>query len=132
MFSDAPGYASPAQIFPDSFLSLAEDGLSFLQNHVWSEVHSENDFAASVAVAKAILHGAEQKPDIMIRYSDTSEVRSFSHLWIKESDEAQAEKFPTDIECANLEHFSVRSFVEHFNDLDCVPLRPLLRLFFCL
>jgi len=68
------GYATLAQIFPDTFLSLAEDGFFFLQNHAWSEVQSESDFIASVAVAKMILQAAEQKSDIMLRQlADTSE-----------------------------------------------------------
>ena len=70
MASDTPGYISPAQMFPDSFLSLAEDGFIFLQVHAWSEVQTENDFNASVAVAKAILRGTEQKPDVMSRTFD--------------------------------------------------------------
>ncbi|KAF7976726.1 hypothetical protein HWV62_5909 [Athelia sp. TMB] len=77
MASDTPGYISPAQMFPDSFLSLAEDGFIFLQAHAWSEVQTENDFNASVAVAKAILRGAEQKPDVM---SHTSDERNSRHM----------------------------------------------------
>jgi hypothetical protein len=69
------GYAAPAQAFPDAFLSLAEDGFFFLQNHTWSEVQSENDFTASVAVAKMILQAAEQKSDIILKQlAETSEV----------------------------------------------------------
>lgn len=62
-------------MFSDSAVSLAEDGFFFLQNHVWSEVHSENDFGASVAAAKLILKAAEQKPDVMLKQSlDSSDV----------------------------------------------------------
>lgn len=73
---DSPGYTTPAQLFPELFLSLADDGFFFLQNHLWSEVQSENDFNASVAVARMILQAAEQNPDVMLRrVSDSSEVR---------------------------------------------------------
>jgi len=68
------GYMSQARAFPEIFLSVAEDGFYFLQNHTWSEVQSENDFTASVAVAKMILQAAEQKPDIILKQlADTSE-----------------------------------------------------------
>jgi len=68
-------YVPPAQVFPDAFMSLAEDGFFFLQNHTWSEVQSENDFVASVAVAKMILRAALQKPDIILKQlADASEV----------------------------------------------------------
>jgi len=78
------GYAAPAQTFPDAFLSLVEDGFFFLQNHAWSEVQSENDFTASVAVAKMILQAAEQKPEVMLRpLADTSERSSRSSLTVR-------------------------------------------------
>lgn len=76
--SDTEGYATPAQISPEAFYSSAEDGFFFLQNHSWSEVQSENDFAASVAVAKMILQAAEQKPDVILKQmTDSVEVRAY-------------------------------------------------------
>jgi hypothetical protein len=52
-----------------------DDGFFYLQNHTWSEVQSENDFTASVAVAKMILQAAEHKPDIILKQlADTPEV----------------------------------------------------------
>jgi hypothetical protein len=69
------GYVPPAQAFPDAFLSLAEDGFFFLQNHTWSEVQSENDFTASVAVARMILQAAEKRPDIVLKQlAETTDV----------------------------------------------------------
>ena len=73
--SEDNGYVPPALTSPGAFLSLAEDGFFFLQNHTWSEVQSENDFTASVAVAKMILQAAEQKSDIILKQlAETSEV----------------------------------------------------------
>ena len=78
---DSPDHAAPAWLFPDLFLSLADDGFFFLQNHLWSDVQSESDFNASVAVAKMILQAAEQNPDTMLRrMSDSSEVRKMFNL----------------------------------------------------
>jgi hypothetical protein len=75
------GYITPAQASSEAFLSLAEDGFFFLQNHTWSEVQSENDFTASVAVAKLILQAAEQKPEIILKQlADTSEVCSQNYV----------------------------------------------------
>ena len=80
--SEDIGYVSPAQASPGAFLSLAEDGFFFLQNHTWLEVQSENDFAASVAVAKMILQAAQQKPDIILKqFSDTSEVCCYNFVY---------------------------------------------------
>jgi hypothetical protein len=73
--SEDNGYVPPALTSPGAFLSLAEDGFFFLQNHTWLEMQSENDFAASVAVAKMILQASQQKPDIILKqFTDTSEV----------------------------------------------------------
>jgi hypothetical protein len=78
--SEDNGYAPLAQTFTGAFLSLAEDGFFFLQNHTWLEVQSENDFAASVAVAKMIMQAAQQKPDIILKqFSDTSDVCCYNY-----------------------------------------------------
>ena len=80
--SEDTEHTSLARTFSDPFLSLAEDGFFFLQNHMWSEVQSERDFAASVAVAKMILQVAEQKPDISLKQlADSSDVSL--HIYAK-------------------------------------------------
>jgi hypothetical protein len=53
---------------------LADDGFFFLQNHTWSEVQSENDFNASVVVAKMILRAAEQRPEVILKQLADTEV----------------------------------------------------------
>lgn len=128
MASDTPGYISPAQMFPESFLSLAEDGFTFLQMHVWSEVQTENDFAASVAVAKAILQGAEQKADIMSRISDISEVFRSRHIF-RPSLTRNAEKLQTNVEHPLVEYVSIRGVIEPFRCMGIDPVGSFLDIF---
>jgi hypothetical protein len=129
------GYVTLAQIFPDTFLSLAEDGFFFLQNHAWSEVQSESDFIASVAVAKMILQAAEQKSDIMLRQlADTSEVCWFvlAHYKLDGFDRFYAEVNTTKLDRPHLEYPCLRSTVQSFEFLDFHPLCSFFNFLICI
>jgi hypothetical protein len=41
---------------------LADSGVQFLQNHIWSDISSEDDLVASVAVAKFVLETVSRDP----------------------------------------------------------------------
>ncbi|KAF5380960.1 hypothetical protein D9615_003973 [Tricholomella constricta] len=51
-----------------SLLGLVDSGIHFLQAHLWQDV--DNDFAASLAVARMLLQVSGQDPTIMIKLSD--------------------------------------------------------------
>lgn len=55
--------------FPSLF-SLVDPGIHFLQAHMWLDISSENDFAASLAVAKMLLQVAGQDPSVMMKLAD--------------------------------------------------------------
>lgn len=77
ILTEVPGSLSLAVTHLNSFLGLVDSGLHFLENHVWADVQSENDFTASLVVAKMILQAAEHDPSIINKLSDqTTEVRS--------------------------------------------------------
>jgi len=63
-----PGFSAPATTHLNALLALVDNGLHFLQNHVWSDI--ENDFTASLAVGKMVLQAANHDPNIMSRLSD--------------------------------------------------------------
>jgi hypothetical protein len=48
---------------------LVDPGLYFLQNHIWTDVGSENDFTALLGVGRLILEVAKQDPSVMQRFS---------------------------------------------------------------
>ncbi|KAJ7219313.1 hypothetical protein GGX14DRAFT_435653 [Mycena pura] len=73
---DHTGTTAPAMTHTSSFLALVEPGFYYLQNHMWSDIQSENDFHASLAVGKMILQAAMyNNSDVYGRLSEPSERR---------------------------------------------------------
>lgn len=60
-------------------LGLVDHALYFLHNHIWIDINTDGDFAASLAVAKVILKGSKLDPaSVMSKLSEFStEVCSF-------------------------------------------------------
>ncbi|KAJ6502509.1 hypothetical protein C8R45DRAFT_976826 [Mycena sanguinolenta] len=70
---DHTGTASPATTHLNSFMGLIDYGFYYLHNHMWTDVQSENDFYASLAVAKIILQATNYNNSIWGRLSEPAE-----------------------------------------------------------
>lgn len=70
MSNDHPGYVPPASMHLKHFLGLVDHGILFLQNYLWVDIHSDNDFQASLAVGKMILNAATYDHTIMVRLAE--------------------------------------------------------------
>ncbi|KAJ7685226.1 hypothetical protein DFH06DRAFT_1157872 [Mycena polygramma] len=57
----------------NSFIGLVDYGFYYLQHHIWTDIQSDNDFYASLAVAKMILHVANYNNSIYGRMSEPAE-----------------------------------------------------------
>ncbi|KAG5645223.1 hypothetical protein DXG03_006640 [Asterophora parasitica] len=66
--TEIPGFLPPIIRYLPSFLGLVDSGIQFLQAHVWLDV--DNDFAASLAVARMLLQVSGQDPTITNKLSD--------------------------------------------------------------
>ncbi|KAJ6596919.1 hypothetical protein DFH09DRAFT_972654 [Mycena vulgaris] len=67
------GTASPATTHLNLFMGLVDYGFYFLQNHMWTDIQSENDFYASLAVGRMILQATAYNNSIYGRMSDPAE-----------------------------------------------------------
>ncbi|KAJ7449837.1 hypothetical protein FB451DRAFT_1286715 [Mycena latifolia] len=76
---DQTGTASPATIHLNLFMGLVDYGFFYLQHHTWTDIQSENDFYASLAVGKMILQAATYNNSIYGRMSEPPE-RTSSRL----------------------------------------------------
>ncbi|KAJ7582678.1 hypothetical protein C8J56DRAFT_1167735 [Mycena floridula] len=76
---ESDGPAPPALTHPTQFAALADAGFYFLQNQTWSDVVSENDFSAALAVAKMQLKAILRDPSIMSRIVDHTAERTVRH-----------------------------------------------------
>jgi hypothetical protein len=56
-------------------MGLVDYGFYYMQHHIWTDIQSENDFYASLAVAKMILQAANYNSSIYGRISEPAEVR---------------------------------------------------------
>ncbi|KAF7363482.1 hypothetical protein MSAN_01004100 [Mycena sanguinolenta] len=70
---DHTGTVSPATTHLNSFMNLVDYGFYYLHNHMWTDVQSENDFYASLAVAKIILQATNYNNSIWGRLSEPAE-----------------------------------------------------------
>jgi hypothetical protein len=66
--------ASPATIHLNLFMGLVDHAFYYLQNHMWTDIQSENDFYASLAVGKMILTATSYNNSIYGRMSEPAEV----------------------------------------------------------
>ncbi|KAK7019346.1 hypothetical protein R3P38DRAFT_2978554 [Favolaschia claudopus] len=67
------GIASPATTNLSSFMNLVDHGFYYLHNHAWADIHSEDDFYASLAVARMILQATSYNNSIWGRLADKAE-----------------------------------------------------------
>ncbi|KAJ7709877.1 hypothetical protein B0H17DRAFT_1029591 [Mycena rosella] len=70
---DHSGTASPATIHLNLFMGLVDYAFYYLQNHMWTDIQSETDFYASLAVGKMILQAATYNNSIYGRMSEPAE-----------------------------------------------------------
>ncbi|KAK7020581.1 hypothetical protein R3P38DRAFT_3272569 [Favolaschia claudopus] len=71
------GIASPATTNLSSFMNLVDHGFYYLHNHAWADIHSEDDFYASLAVARMILQATSYNNSIWGRLADKAEASLF-------------------------------------------------------
>ncbi|KAF8077923.1 hypothetical protein FPV67DRAFT_1403007 [Lyophyllum atratum] len=77
--TEIPGSQPPIIRHLPSLLGLADPSIHFLQSHTWQDV--DNDFAASLSVARMLLQVSVQDPTIMNKLSDHgAEVRAWNIL----------------------------------------------------
>lgn len=69
MTTEVTGSLSSVHRRFSSLLNLVDPGLYFLQNHIWSDSNSENDFTALLATGKLILELARQDLSVIQRFS---------------------------------------------------------------
>jgi len=60
--------------------NLADDALSFLQNHPWHDDLIENDFGAAIATGKLVLQAAQNNPTIFQKFADYTLDVYFHHF----------------------------------------------------
>lgn len=78
--SDSFTSPTPPPVFAAPFFDMADAGFHFLSTHVWSDVRSENDFNASMSIAKMILQVAERDVTVLEKRVDmNSEVSERAH-----------------------------------------------------
>ncbi|KAJ7063344.1 hypothetical protein C8F01DRAFT_1132647 [Mycena amicta] len=70
---DHTGTASLAATHPTDFQNLVDYGFYYLQNHIWADTRSENDFTASLAIGKMILQAAASNSSIYGRMTEPAE-----------------------------------------------------------
>ncbi len=64
------GTTTPAMSHLNLFLGLGSPGVYFLHNYSWTDVRTDNDFSASLAVAKMVLQTSNQEPRIFTQFMD--------------------------------------------------------------
>lgn len=57
-------------VFP-SMQAMVDPGINFLRTHSWTDISSDNDFSASLAVAKMLLNVASRDSSAMAKISDS-------------------------------------------------------------
>ncbi|KAJ7111596.1 hypothetical protein C8R43DRAFT_935944 [Mycena crocata] len=65
--------ASPATMHLNLFMGLVDYAFYYLQHHMWTEVQTDNDFHASLAVGKLILRATSYNNSIYGRMSEPAE-----------------------------------------------------------
>ncbi|KAJ7774577.1 hypothetical protein DFH07DRAFT_865871 [Mycena maculata] len=65
--------AAPATIHLNLFMGLVDHAFYYLQNQMWTDIQSENDFYASLAVGKMILQAAAFNGSVYGRISEPAE-----------------------------------------------------------
>ena len=70
MTTEINGHATPASVYQQEHPSLADNGFHYLQHHAWTDVNSDHDFEASLAVGKFILQAGAHDPSIMTSIVD--------------------------------------------------------------
>lgn len=74
------GSTTPALSHPNLFLGLAAPGAYFLYNHAWADVRTDNDFQASLTVAKMLLQISNLDPRVLVDYgAEVSRVGRKNH-----------------------------------------------------
>ncbi|KAJ7109404.1 hypothetical protein C8R44DRAFT_286771 [Mycena epipterygia] len=64
---------TPATIHLNLFMGLVDYGFYYLQHHMWTDIQSENDFHASLAVGQMVLQAATYNNSIYGRMSEPAE-----------------------------------------------------------
>ncbi|KAF7294902.1 hypothetical protein MIND_01028100 [Mycena indigotica] len=67
---DHIGSTTLASTHPAEVQNIVEHGLHYLHNHIWTDIRSENDFTASLAVGKMILQAAAINRSIFSKIAD--------------------------------------------------------------
>lgn len=70
---DHTGTTTPATMHQNLSMGLVDYGFYYLQQHMWTDIQSENDFYASLAVGKMILQAAAYNNSIYGRISEPAE-----------------------------------------------------------
>lgn len=65
MNTEINGHATPASLYQQEYPGLAENGFHYLQHHPWTDVKSDNDLEASLAIGKFVLQAGAREPSIM-------------------------------------------------------------------
>ncbi|KIK57795.1 hypothetical protein GYMLUDRAFT_228917 [Collybiopsis luxurians FD-317 M1] len=64
------GSTTPALSYPTQFTGLATPGMYFLYNHTWDGVRTDNDFQASLAVARMLLQLSSYDPHLLTKFAE--------------------------------------------------------------
>ncbi|KAJ7632645.1 hypothetical protein FB45DRAFT_913016 [Roridomyces roridus] len=75
---DHGGTVAPATTHSDLFMALVDPAFYYLQNRIWTDIQSENDFSASLAVGKVILQAAAYNSSIWQTRLPALNVRGWS------------------------------------------------------
>ncbi|KAH7871820.1 uncharacterized protein C8R40DRAFT_1256268 [Lentinula edodes] len=72
MSTNINGSTTPALSHSNLFVGLALPGIHFLYNYSWTDHRTDNDFQASLTVAKVLLRVSSKDPDILMKFVDVS------------------------------------------------------------
>lgn len=96
------GSTTPALSHPNLFMALAAPGAYFLYNHAWTDVRTDNDFQASLTVAKMLLQVSNLDPHVFNKFVDYGvEVSRTTRTQLHQSDSNLLENWAG-------KHFSTR------------------------
>lgn len=79
MSTNINGSTTPALSHSNLFVGLALPGIHFLYNYSWTDHRTDNDFQASLTVAKVLLRVSSKDPDILMKFVDVSTEVSTIH-----------------------------------------------------
>ncbi|KAF7304918.1 hypothetical protein MKEN_01206100 [Mycena kentingensis (nom. inval.)] len=127
---DHTGNVSLGNTHPNDLQTIVDNGFFYLQNHVWADTRSENDFTASLAIGKLVLQAATTNSSLYSRMAEPTDrpgkpglsVRSWNLIvlavLLEKSDRHIQHMFDIFPTLSNLHHNVLRPYSQSSAGLD--------------